>query len=384
MIVRALRLQNFRNYTFQDATLPPGLVALTGDNGQGKTNLLEGVCVLATTKSPLVDRDRELIRWGQSEARVSANIELSGGRGDQRVLEYAWRAEPGSRGAVTREMKAGGVPQSQIAHWLGQLQVVAFFPHDLAILSGEPELRRKFLNVELGKTRPIHFADASKYRRALQQRNALLRHLMDVRFKRAAPDSEHGTLNEWNKQLVLYGARVLEQRAAFLHELAPHLVDAHAELSGHAEPLSLRYQPGVAVPASVEPFGARWTSLFAGALERDHEADFRRGTTSSGPHRDDFAFYLGDMELRRFGSQGQGRLAVLALKMALARWVEAATGEPPVVLLDDALSELDETRRARLVSFAQSFPQAVLTMTDAKFLGEASATVLRVNAGQLL
>ena len=384
MNVRALRLQNFRNYAFQDVQLPSGLVALTGDNGQGKTNLLEALCVLATTKSPLVDRDRELIRWGEHETRVAANIELSGGRGDQRILEYAWRVEPGSRGTVTREMKAGGVPQSQISHWLGQLQVVAFFPHDLAILTGEPDGRRKFLNIELGKTRPVHFADASRYRRALQQRNALLRHLSESRFKRVAPSDEHGTLNEWNKQIIQYGARVLEQRARFLAELEPHLEESHRDLSLRDEPLSIRYAPGVPLPPDTHADQARWSQLFASALERNHEADLRRGTTGIGPHRDDMAFYLGDMELKRYGSQGQQRLAVLALKMALARWVEAETREPPIVLLDDALSELDATRRERLIAFASVFPQSVLTMTDAKFLGDAPATTLRVEGGHIV
>jgi len=159
MIVRFLRLQNFRNYESQELELPEGLVALIGDNGQGKTNLLEALCVLATTKSPLVERDRELIRWPQSETRLSAQIELSGERRDERRLEYSWRA---SGNAIAKEMKVGGVPQSQLSSWLGQLQVVAFFPHDLVLIAGEPGERRRFLNTELGKARPSHFTDVAR------------------------------------------------------------------------------------------------------------------------------------------------------------------------------------------------------------------------------
>ena len=154
MIVRSLRLQNFRNYATQEVELPAGLVALIGDNGQGKTNLLEALCVLATTKSPLVERDRELIRWDQSQTRLFAHIELNAGRGDERRLEYSWRVAGNS---LTREMKVGGVPQSQLAQWLGQLQVVAFFPHYLVLITGEPAERRRFLNLELGKARPLPF-----------------------------------------------------------------------------------------------------------------------------------------------------------------------------------------------------------------------------------
>ena len=386
MVVRSLRLFNFRNYAAQDVELPAGLVALTGDNGQGKTNLLEALCVLAATKSPLVERDRELIRWGEKEARITAEIEL-GPRNERRLLEYGWRvAGPG----LAREMRAGGVPQSAIAQWLGQLQVVAFFPHDLALITGEPGERRRFLNLELGKTRPAHFADAAKYRRALQQRNALLRHIVDSRLgKKVEPLEQPGTLAEWNRQIVTYGARILAQRAQFLAELAPLLAEVHRRLSGRDELFTVEYTAGVAAQASYDAHAddpantANWTRWFASALERDHAADLRRGITQSGPHRDDLVFKLARTDLRRYGSQGQQRLAVLSLKIALAHWVTQATGEPPILLLDDALSELDTKRRARLLDEAQRFPQAVLTATDARFLRDVPAALFHVEAGQV-
>ncbi|RYZ64440.1 MAG: DNA replication and repair protein RecF, partial [Proteobacteria bacterium] len=208
MIVKSLRIQNFRNYAFQELNLPAGLIAFTGDNGQGKTNLLEALCVLATTKSPLVERDKELLRWNERSARIFAEIELSAGRGDVRRLDYSWRVEGNS---IAKEMKAGGVPQSAVAQWLGQLQVVSFFPHDLVLITGEPEERRRFLNLEIGKTKPAYFQDVARYRKSLQQRNALLKHLIEARFNKQAPDDTHGTLGEWNKQIISYGARILFQ-----------------------------------------------------------------------------------------------------------------------------------------------------------------------------
>jgi DNA replication and repair protein RecF len=386
MIVRSLRLHNFRNYVTQDLRLPPGLVALTGDNGQGKTNFLEAVCVLAATKSPLVERDRELIRWDEKEARITAEIELDR-RGDRRILEYGWRVEGAS---IARDMRAGGVPQSAVAQWLGQLQVVAFFPHDLALITGEPNERRRFLNLELGKTRPAHFADAARYRRALQQRNALLRRIADSRMgKKVEPLENPGTLAEWNRQIITYGARILAQRAQFLKEISPLLAEVHQRLSGREEIFTAEYAAGVpshtTYDANADDLGnsSNWTRWFSSAIERDHAIDMRRGTTQSGPHRDDLVFKLGGTDLRRYGSQGQQRLAVLSLKIALAHWVAQATGEPPILLLDDALSELDETRRGRLLEEAQRFPQSVLTATDARFLNDVSAAVFRVEAGNV-
>lgn len=386
MIVRSLRLLNFRNYATQDVELPPGLVALTGDNGQGKTNLLEALCVLAATKSPLVERDRELIRWEQKETRITAEVQLDR-RDERRVLEYGWRLEGNT---LAREMRAGGVPQSALAQWLGQLQVVAFFPHDLVLITGEPGERRRFLNLELGKTRPAHFADAAKYRRALQQRNALLKSIADSRYgRKVAPLDNPGTLAEWNRQIVTYGARILAQRAQFLSELGPLLHEVHSRLSGRDEIFTVEYAAGVATKAGYDDknddksHSGNWTRWFSSALESDHAVDLRRGTTQSGPHRDDLIFKLGGTDLRRFGSQGQQRLAVLSLKIALAHWVGAATGEPPVLLLDDALSELDETRRNRLLNEARAFPQSVLTATDARFLQDVRSTLFRVEAGRV-
>jgi DNA replication and repair protein RecF len=385
MLVRSLRLRHFRNYRAQEVELPAGLVALTGDNGQGKTNLLEALCVLATTKSPLVERDRELIFWGEREARIGADIELSAGsRIDQRVLEFGWRIEGNS---VVRDMRAGGIPQSQIANWLGQLQVVAFFPHDLVIITGEPGERRRFLNLELGKSRPAHFADAARYRRALQQRNALLKSLVEARWKgnrsTGAAAEGLGTLPEWNRQIISYGGRILAQRSQFLRELAPLLAEVHANLSGRDEVFTVAYSPGIEMRVPVEE-AENWGALFTGSLDSSHDHDMRRGTTLTGPHRDDLIFRLGDMDLRRYGSQGQQRLAVLALKVALARWVAQVAGESPVLLLDDALSELDATRRERLLHETRHFSQSVLTATDTGFLQNVEASQMRVEGGRIV
>lgn len=393
MIIRSLRLYNFRNYPLQEVELPAGLVALIGDNGQGKTNLLEALCVLASTKSPLVERDRELIRWKQSEARLFAEIELAPGLHSQyreeRKLEYSWRKIGNT---LSRDMKVGGVPQSQLVQWLGQLKVVAFFPHDLVLVTGEPAERRRFLNLELGKARPLHFTEAARYRRAVQQRNALLKQYLDAQWKKNKPKPDPNALAEWNRQLISYGARIMAQRARFLAELAPLAQEAHSRLSGLDKKFTLKYFPGIHLPPDSpllennpkhEAIRNEWTRHFTASLDADHDTDMRRGTTNSGPHRDDVSFLLDGMDLRRYGSQGQQRLAVLATKIALAHWVARETEEPPILLLDDALSELDSTRRSLLLQEAAEFPQSVITATDESFLENVHATVFRVREGHL-
>ena len=379
MVVKSLRLSNFRNYAAQELQLPPGLVAFTGDNGQGKTNLLEAVCVLATTKSPLVERDRELIRWNEKSARLGAEVELPpppNREADVRRLEYSWRVE-GQK--VEREMKVGGVPQSAVASWLGQLQVVSFFPHDLVLVTGEPEERRRFLNLELGKIWPAYFADIARYRRALQQRNAFIKATYDTPNRRET-EEKYGSLGELNRALVSYGSRVIAARSRFFAEIAPILTETHQRLSGLEGPFEVEYLPGLS--AWRRGSESEWSNLFLSSLERDHSDDFRRSSTQSGPHRDEFAFKLAGVDLRRYGSQGQGRLAVLSLKIALAHWVRDTLGDDPILLLDDALSELDSTRRQLLLEEAKSFAQSVVTATDATFLGEVAAH-FRVSDGKV-
>ena len=170
-----------------------------------------------------------------------------------------------------------------------------------------------------------------------------------------------------------------------MREIAPLLREVHGELSGLETPLTIEYQPGL--PADVgdwetDDFG--WQRAFERALESQYESDMRRGTTGSGPHRDELIFRLGEMDLRRFGSQGQSRLAVLSLKIALAFWVREATGEAPILLLDDALSELDATRRERVLKLASSFEQSILTATDEAFLHDVPARVLSISKGQII
>ena len=374
MIVRSLRIQNFRNYTAQEIELPEGISAFLGENGQGKTNLLEAICVLATTKSPLVDRDRELIRWEQREARLGAKVQTTLPYPQERTLEYIWKVKGNG---VSRQMRLQGIPQDALMYWLGQLQVVAFFPHDLVIVHGEPAERRRFINVELGKNNHAHFHDTLRYRRVLQQRNSLLRQFAEHKIAKSTFTEQ---LRDWNHQLIGYGSRVFSQRALFIHELAPLAQQVHQTLAGTPTHFSIRYLPGLGTPVE-DTQAIHWKEAFRESLERNHANECRRGTTQSGPHRDDLELTLDGIELRKFGSQGQQRLAILAMKLALARWTQQINGEAPILLLDDAFSELDARRRKCVLEFAHEFPQTFITATDAAFLEGVPATLWKVAAG---
>ena len=205
-----------------------------------------------------------------------------------------------------------------------------------------------------------------------------------MKYGRVAPEDDYGTLSSWNKQLVSYGSRILAERARFFESMAPLLSDVHGKLSGLSTPFSIEYLPGLsALKRGGELDGDHFSRLFSQSLELDERDDKRRGTTQSGPHRDEMCFRLGDMDLRRYGSQGQQRLAVLSLKVALAHWVKETTEEAPILLLDDALSELDATRRGLLLEEARAFPQSIVTATDATFLNEAAA-IFTVRGGRLV
>lgn len=375
MIVRSLRIQHFRNYHALEIELPEGISAFVGENGQGKTNLLEAICVLATTKSPLVERDRELICWGNREARLAAQVETTEPYPQERTLEYIWKQKGNG---VVRQMRLQGIPQQVLMYWLGQLQVVAFFPHDLILVHGEPAQRRRFMNLELGKNNQAHFHDMLRYRRSLQQRNSLLRQFAEHKISKSTFTE---SIKAWNHQLIGYGSRVLAQRALFISELAPLAAQVHQSLAGYDSNFEISYLPGIHLKETLGDEIIDWKKSFQHALEQSYEIEQRRGTTIIGPHRDDLQLNLDDVKLRKYGSQGQQRLAVLSLKLALARWTWRINSEAPILLLDDAFSELDQKRRHLLLQFAHEFPQTFITTTDAEFLNGRNTTFWNVKNG---
>lgn len=350
MRLAELQLQDFRNVERAQLTLSPRTTVLAGENGQGKTNLLEAVYLLATLRPLRANRLAELVRFGASRARVEAAADGPGGR-RRLTVEVADGA---------RQAWLDGKPMERIDDYFQGLAAVCFSPDDLLLVKSGPELRRRFLDRAAWSRWPAVLAEARDYLRALRARNAALRG-----GSREVEESFRGPL-------VRAAARLLRRRHDLLDELGPRVARAFAEISGPgAPPASLRYRPASGMPleGTEEELAARLAEILALRLERDGE----KGYTSAGPHMDDLSLSLGDRGARTFASQGQQRALVLALKIAEIDNLTAVLGRPPLLLLDDVSSELDPAKNRYLLEYLARLPgQAILTTTDRHLLEPAA------------
>lgn len=380
MRVTRLELFDFRNYERLRFEPGPGLNVLVGANAQGKSNLLEALYALATTKSLRAGRDAEMVRFGTQACRIVADIWRDTSGGDI-VLEMAVGA-PAANLAERKIVKVNGARHARIADFVGNLNAVLFSSYDLHIVRGEPEERRRFLNYEISQVSPRYVLALAAYKRALEQRNRLLK---DVRWGHADPNS----LDAWSAQIVEHGARLIERRRAFVEKLAVHAAEVHARLANGAETLVVEY--GASFPLEDAVTAEEVSRAFADALAGVRRDEIGRGTTLLGPQRDDLCFRVGaDAETavdgKSYGSQGQQRTIALSLRLAERRLIEEMVGEPPLVLLDDVLSDLDESRRAQILDLALGGGQTFLTTTDLDALPPEAverAAVWTVRAGAI-
>jgi DNA replication and repair protein RecF len=332
----SLQLRNYRNYSRLD--LEPGsrLNVFLGANGQGKTNLLESVALLALSTSPRARRDSELVGPLAPEARVGALVESGERRAEIRI---SIRVE-GER--ARRRIEVDGQPRRAV-DLPGLFRVTLFWPDDLNLVKAGPEHRRRLLNEMLVQVRQGYARALSRYGRVLEQRNSLLKQV-------AAGDQPAGALDVWDLELARLGAELVEARAGVVEGLAAAAAAGHAAISG-GEVLDLTY----AGPPD---------DLLA-ALQRVRGDDLRRGSTTVGPHRDDVVIRLDGRDARAFASQGQQRTAVVSIKLAEASLMAEMTGERPVLLLDDVLSELDAERRRSLLERLGEPGQVIITSVEA-------------------
>src|SRR5579859_3378274 len=336
MELRRLRLRNHRNYARLDLMPGPGINAFIGPNGQGKTNLLEAVAMLALSSSPRARREIELVGPLGPGARIDAEVEAHGRR-----LEVAIALDvEGDR--AKRTIEVDGVRRRGI-DLPGHFRVTLFWPDDLGLVKAGPELRRRFLNQMLVQVEPGYARALSGLRRVLDQRNSLLKQM-------AAGEGGGDVLEAWNQELVVIGTEIATARARAVVELEPEAARCHAEIAG-GERLEIRYE---GPPQDL-----------AEAVHNSLAEDLRRGSTTVGPHHDDIRLLLEGQEARAYGSQGQQRTAVVSLKLAEAALMARRTGERPVLLLDDVLSELDGERRAALLKQVAADGQVIITSVEA-------------------
>ncbi len=334
MIIKSLELSDFRNYAFLDMAFDEGTNILYGDNAQGKTNILEAIFVSATTKSHKGSKDKDMIRFGNEEAHIRTYL-------DKDNLEN--RVDMHLRSARSKGIAINGKKIKKAAQLLGLLNVVFFSPEDLSIIKNGPGERRRFVDMELCQLDSFYLYNLNHYNKIVNQRNKLLK---DMYFH---PELKE-TLSIWDAQLVSFGSKIIERRAVFAEQLNEMTIDIHKKLSGGRETLRMIYEPDV----SMEDFEEK--------CRRNQERDVRLKQTTTGPHRDDFSFMIGDVDIRKFGSQGQQRTAALSLKLSEIELVKKISKDKPVLLLDDVLSELDSNRQNYLLNSIGDI-QTIITCT---------------------
>lgn len=344
MRVISLELASFRNYAALAFEPPGGACVLVGGNAQGKSNLLEALSLLAAGRSFRGARDADLIAAGLPAATVSARVSTR--FGEVRASCTITRAGQGARKRFERNGRGVGY-----ADFLGGVAAVTFEPSDLQLVGGPPQLRRRLLNAALSQLSRAYYRDLAAYVKALAQKNALLR----------SAKVDALLLQTYNEQLAEIGARIAYARSSFVRRLAREAGLAHARWVGRRQALTLAYRP---VPAQPEETLASMEAALASALASAWPAEAARKVALIGPHRDDVQILLGGQPLARFGSQGQQRTAVLALKVAEYAIAQQTVGEAPLLLLDDVVSELDAARREAFLESIAGCEQAFITATE--------------------
>ena len=334
MIIKSIELQNFRNYEDLNISFDEGTNIFYGDNAQGKTNILEAAYISGTTKSHKCSKDKEMIRFGEQEAHIRTVVVKK---------EKEYQIDMHLKHNRSKGIAINKVPIKKASELFGILNMVFFSPEDLNIIKNGPAERRRFLDSELCQLDKIYLSDLTTYNKILNQRNKLLK---DMVYR---PDLKD-TLPVWDMQLVETGRKIIRRRKQFVDELNEIVHDIHYRISGEKEDLLLQYEP------SIEDI------FFEDELSRVKERDMRQCMTSVGPHRDDLLFSIGEVDIRKFGSQGQQRTSALSLKLSEIELVKRSIHDTPVLLLDDVLSELDSNRQNYLLNSIHD-TQTLITCT---------------------
>ena len=336
MIIKSLKLKNYRNYDLLDLTFDPKTNILYGDNAQGKTNILEALYLSGTTKSHRGTKDRDMIQFGYAESHLETVVEKKG-----IIFQIDMHLKKNSPKGIAIDK----IPIRRASELFGIVHFVFFSPEDLNIIKEGPAGRRRFIDLELSQLDKIYLNNLSNYNRIINQRNSLLKDIY-------GSNQQHllETLDIWDMQLAAYGTKVLDRRKEFVRQVNEIISEIHFRLTGGKERLSLTYESSIG-EMSMEQ-----------ALKKNRERDLRMNSTSVGPHRDDLCFLSGDLDIRKFGSQGQQRTAALSLKLAEIELVKRIIGDTPILLLDDVLSELDKNRQNYLLDSIHDI-QTVITCT---------------------
>ncbi|ASB86592.1 DNA replication/repair protein RecF [Bacillus sonorensis] len=369
MYIQNLTLSSYRNYERLDLQFENKVNVIIGENAQGKTNLMEAIYVLAMAKSHRTSNDKELIRWDEDYAKIEGRvIKKNGPVPIQLVI-----SKKGKKGKVNH------IEQQKLSQYVGAVNTIMFAPEDLNLVKGSPQVRRRFLDMEIGQVSPVYLHDLSLYQKILSQRNHFLKQLQTRK------QTDQTMLDVLTEQLTEFAAKVVMKRLQFVDQLEKWAQPIHSGISRGLEELTLKYHTSLHVSDS--PDLSKMINSYQETFSKLRDKEIERGVSLSGPHRDDVLFYVNGRDVQTYGSQGQQRTTALSLKLAEIDLIQEEIGEYPILLLDDVLSELDDYRQSHLLNTIQGRVQTFVTTTsvdgiDHQTLNEAE--IFRVANGTLL
>lgn len=341
MYLSKIKLTNFRNYSEQQVAFSKGINIIYGENAQGKTNLLEALYMFTAGKSFRTQNDTELIKFGCDFAKAEISFNANGRENTAEIIFNSKKK---------KLIKLNGLPLKRAGELLGAFRAVLFCPEELSLISGSPETRRKFLDMYISSQKPKYYGILKSYNKILKQKNALLKNGADKNM-----------LEVWNLKLAQEGAKIILYRNAFLKKISEKAAEVQKEISEGGENLNIKYLPSSNINAEQDEEKIRENLILA--INKREDAEILQKISLVGPHRDDMLFLINGKQAKSFASQGQQRTAVIAVKTAQTELIKEETGEYPILLLDDVLSELDKGRRNFLTGKFEN-KQIFITCTD--------------------
>lgn len=368
MYIEQLQLKNYRNYEQLELSFENKVNVILGENAQGKTNVMESIYVLAMAKSHRTSNDKDLIRWDQEYAKIEGRIQKSSGPLPMQLVIS-------KKG---KKAKCNHLEQQKLSQYVGNMNVVMFAPEDLHLVKGSPQVRRRFIDMEIGQVSPVYLHAVSQYQKVLQQRNHYLK-LLQTRKQ-----TDETMLEILTEQFIAAAVKIIKKRYEFLYLLEKWAIPIHEGISRGLETLQIKYKPSADV--SEQQDLSKMIEVYEEKFFQVKKREIDRGMTMFGPHRDDLLFFVNDRDVQTFGSQGQQRTTALSVKLAEIELIHAEIGEYPILLLDDVLSELDDYRQSHLLNTIQGKVQTFVTTTsvdgiDHQTLKEAAA--FNVEAGTI-
>jgi DNA replication and repair protein RecF len=368
MYIEQLYLKDYRNYEALEVSFENKVNVILGENAQGKTNVIESIYVLAMAKSHRTSNDKDLIGWDKEYAKIEGRVKKQYGSIPMQLVIS-------KKG---KKAKCNHIEQQKLSQYVGNMNVVMFAPEDLHLVKGSPQVRRRFIDMEIGQVSPIYLHDMSQYQKILQQRNHYLK-LLQIKKQ-----TDITMLEILTEQFIQMAVKIISKRFEFLRLLDQWAIPIHKGISRGLETLKMEYKPSVDVSEDQEL--SKMIDVFEQKFLKVKNKEIERGTTLFGPHRDDLLFFVNGRDVQTFGSQGQQRTTALSVKLAEIELIRSEIGEYPILLLDDVLSELDDYRQSHLLNTIQGKVQTFVTTTnvegiDHQTLKEASA--FRVEAGKM-